>query len=93
MRGRHRRSDENQRAIVDAFRALGWSVHVTSLVGSGFPDLVCGRGGENLLVEVKRPDADLTDDERDWHASWRGTVVIVRTVDDVARLTAERTAA
>jgi hypothetical protein len=89
MRGRHRRTDANQAAIVRAFRALGWSVQDLSLVGRGCPDLAVARNGKNLFVEVKQPKADLTDDEAIWHEEWRGPVVIVRTVEDVAKLTAE----
>jgi hypothetical protein len=89
MRGRHRRTDANQAAIVRAFRALGWSVQDISLIGRGCPDLLCGRNGRNLLVEVKQPKADLTDDERQWHASWLGAVIVIRSVEDVASLTAE----
>lgn len=92
MRGRNRRVDANQRAIVDAFRALGWSVAVTSSLGSGFPDLAVGRGGVNLLVEVKDGKGELTPDEARWHETWRGQVCIVRTVEDVARLTMEMAA-
>jgi hypothetical protein len=89
MRGRHRRTDANQAAIVRAFRALGWSVQDLSLVGRGCPDLAVARNGKNLFVEVKQPKADLTDDERQWHASWLGAVIVVRSVEDVASLTAE----
>jgi rhamnose utilization protein RhaD (predicted bifunctional aldolase and dehydrogenase) len=88
-RGHAGRVDLNQRAIVDAFRACGWSVTILAQVGSGCPDLVIGKGGRNLLVEVKDGKSDLTDDEAKWHGAWRGQVCIVRTVEDVAQLTTE----
>ena len=45
--------DKNQTEIVEAFRKLGFSVQHLHTVGGGVPDLLVGRGGINLLVEVK----------------------------------------
>jgi len=90
-RGHAGKVDQNQKAIVAAFRAYGWSVTSLAQVGRGCPDLVCGRNGLNLLVEVKRANGKETPDEVTWREAWRGKVCTVRTVEDVMALTnAER---
>jgi hypothetical protein len=81
-----RRVDKNQVAIVKVLRDLGASVQCLHIIGHGCPDLAIGWRGVNLLVEVKNGNADLTPDERDWHADWRGQVAIVRTVADALAL-------
>jgi hypothetical protein len=79
----HKR-DANHDEIAQAFRSLGCSVFDASAVGDGFPDLVVGVMRLNLLVEVKDAKGDLTEDQVKFMGDWRGTVVIVRNVDDVA---------
>jgi hypothetical protein len=81
-----KRVDANQSEIVAALRAMGASVQCLHTVGQGCPDLLVGRQGVNLLVEVKRGKSGLTPDEQIWHAAWRGHVAIVRTVEDAAAL-------
>ena len=74
------RTDANQKEIVDALRRAGASVHVTSSVGGGFPDLVVGFRGKNYLMEVKDPKAAkplLTPDEQVFLENWTGDVRIV----------------
>ena len=44
--------DENQHEIVSFFRKIGCSVALMHAVGEGFPDLVVGKQGVNLLVEL-----------------------------------------
>lgn len=83
--------DANQKDIVAAFRARGASVALTHNQGKGFPDLVVGFQGVNLLVEVKDgakipSKQKLTRDEREWHDAWRGQVCIVNDVDQVEPL-------
>jgi len=80
------RIDANQPEIVDTLRALGASVQSLASVGDGCPDLVVGWRGRNVLLEIKdgakAPSRRrLTADERRWHASWSGEVVIVATVE------------
>ena len=81
------RTDANQKEIVDALRKAGASVHVTSSVGGGFPDLVVGFRGKNYLLEVKPaegpPSAQrLTKDEVDFHCDWLGQLSVVHTILD-----------
>ena len=78
------RVDRNHAEIVDAFRACGCSVHDTSSVRDGFPDLAVGIPGikVNLLIEVKDGQASksaqqLTPAERAFHEAWRGKVHII----------------
>jgi Holliday junction resolvase len=77
--------DANQPEIVKALGAAGCSVWSLAAVGQGFPDLIVGRQGRNYLLEVKDGSLapskrKLTQDERDFHAAWRGHVVTVNTV-------------
>ena len=82
--------DKNQTEIVDAFRKMGFSVQHLHTVGGGVPDLLIGRGGVNLLVEVKYGDkAKLTPEQIKWHNEWRGQIAIVRNLDDVVKLVSE----
>jgi len=81
------RRDLNHAEIRDAFRRLGWSVWDTASLGRGGPDLVVGKAGRNILVEVKSPGGVLTQDEVDFLAAWRGEYVTVFRLDDVLRLT------
>ena len=84
------RTDSNQTKIVAAFRQAGASVKLVHTV-KGFVDAVVGINGRNLLVEIKDgskpPSArKLTDDELEFHLFWKGTIHIVESVDDVARV-------
>lgn len=77
------RTDSNQREIVDALRQAGCSVCILSNLGNGVPDLLVGAKRRNVLMEIKAGGADLTEDERTFHRSWRGRpVVTVRTKDE-----------
>ena len=71
------RLDANQAKIVAALRTIGASVHDTSAVGRGFPDLVVGFRGRTLLIEckdgAKRPSArKLTPEQVEFKVGWRG---------------------
>ena len=66
------RRDLNHTEIREAFRRLGWTVWDTASLGGGGPDLVCGKAGRNILVEVKSPGGVLTQDEADFSGAWRG---------------------
>ena len=82
------RIDGNQKEIVDTYRRCGCSVHVTSAVGKGFPDIVVGKYGLNDLVEIKdgsKPPSEqkLTEDEARFFSRWQGSVKLVTTTQDV----------
>ena len=79
---RRGRVDENHAAIVGLLRGFDCSVISTAGIGSGFPDVVCGFQAKTHLIEIKDGDKSpsrrrLTDDEREWHATWRGEAVYV----------------
>jgi|WetSurMetagenome_2_1015567.scaffolds.fasta_scaffold1496645_1 hypothetical protein len=83
-----KRVDENQKIIVEAFRQAGASVLHLHMVGHGCPDLAIGYNGVSVLVEVKHAEGivKLTDDEKQFSLSWRGSYRIIRTVEDVMDL-------
>ena len=81
------RVDANQPEIVAALRRCGCTVQSLAMVGKGCPDLLVGFRGQNVLLEVKdgaKPPSRrrLTPDETTWHASWRGQVVTVASIED-----------
>lgn len=79
-----RRVDATQPTMVDDLRAAGVSVALLHRVGDGFPDLVCGYAGINLLVEAKSADGKLRATQRDFADNWRGLAPIVAyCADDV----------
>ena len=82
------RTDGNQTEIVAGLRARGYSVLVMSGLGKGAPDILVGRHGENILVELKDPvqppsKRKLTHDEKVWHATWRGQVLVAMHIEEI----------
>lgn len=76
------KTDDNQRAIVNALRRAGCSVLILSGVGKGCPDIAVGRAGVTYMLEIKdgrkrRSAQRLTEHEADWHANWRGHAAVV----------------
>jgi len=79
---RARKVDDNHTEIVATIRAAGFSVHDTSAVGQGFPDLVCGYGGRTFLVEVKDGSKSpsrrrLTAAQADFLYEWEGQYQVI----------------
>ena len=84
---RRGRTDRNHQAIVTGLRKCGITVTSTANIGNGFPDLVAGWNGRNFLLEIKDGNLPpskrkLTDDEVRWHDSWRGSVLVVYSLED-----------
>ena len=84
------RQDTTHRTIRDELREAGFSVFDTSPMGFGFPDLVIGKHGLNMLVECKTPKGRksaqerLSDDQVTFRDNWRGSKPIAAyTTDDV----------
>lgn len=80
------RIDANQPEIINALRKVGASVVSLSAVGRGVPDLMVGYMGRNHLLEVKDgskpPSAQkLTPTQVEWHRDWRGSAVVVNSVE------------
>ncbi len=80
------RTDANQGEIVAAAREMGASVACTHMVKDGFPDLVIGWRGHNLLVECKMPDGRLTHGQIVWQEDWRGPKFVVSSDDEMIEL-------
>ena len=79
---RQAKADENQPAIVKAFRDFGCSVQHLHTIGKGCPDVLIGKGGQNFLIEIKNGKKHpskkrLTKDEAKWHENWRGQVCVI----------------
>lgn len=67
------RTDDNKREIVAIFRSCGWSVHDLRQP----VDLLCGRNGITLLVEIKRnAKSKLTDLQKEFIDTWKGGPVV-----------------
>ena len=87
------RIDENQTEVVDALRAAGCCVAITSMMGKGFPDLVVRVNTHApigvhrvLLMEVKNGAKPLTADEQRFCDEWNHpSYVVVRSVDEALR--------
>lgn len=84
---KHGRTDTNQIDIVKSLRASGCSVRILSDVGGGFPDILVGRNGVNVLMEIKDGSLPLskqklTPDEVEFHDRWKGQAAIVRDIDE-----------
>jgi Holliday junction resolvase len=81
----HGKVDRNHRAIVAILRQYpGATVHSLASQGGGCPDLILGYRGATILIEVKAKGGQLNALQRNWHAEWTGTpVVVVRSQRDV----------
>ena len=75
--------DNNQTDLVRELREMGFSVLLLHRVGSGCPDILVGRAGRNLLVEIKQGRGKLTPDEDAFLSEWRGAAIVARTADEV----------
>ena len=84
----NKRVDKNQQEIVAEFRRLGFSVYITSHVGAGFPDLMVGKSGKTILVEIKSSEsAKWTGSQLEFMSKWQGgTVMRVNNIEDVQKL-------
>jgi hypothetical protein len=88
-------SDGNAASIVSALRAVGASVELIAspVRRAGIPDLLIGFRGRNWLLEVKRPASGprgggagvLSEDQRAFIATWRGSVAVVTSVVEALR--------
>jgi len=84
------RVDRNQSEIVKALRSMGLSVHITSSIGGGFPDLVSGYGGFTYLNEIKdglKPPSGraLTEMEQKFFDAWKGHVCVLKSIEDAVQ--------
>lgn len=75
------RRDGNERLIIEALEARGYSV--TQISGKGVPDLLVSKAGHSWLVEVKQPKGKLNPAQQLWRERFQGPApIILRTVED-----------
>lgn len=88
---RRAKIDANHQAIGDALQAAGATVYSLAGEGKGCPDLLIGWRGQNLLLEVKRPDYQkkagkkrqaTRDAQITWALKWTGQYAIVTTPEE-----------
>ncbi len=79
------RLDSNHNEIVAALRDIGATVTSLAAVGCGVPDLLCGYGFKNFLLEIKSEKGKLDEFQKVYHRMWKGQIVVVRTVDEALR--------
>ena len=85
------KTDGNHQATRDYLRKAGWSVHDTSAVGGGFPDLVVARGGLTALVEVKdgrskdKRQHALRPNQEEFAKGWKGVCIKALSPEDAER--------
>lgn len=85
-----KRIDSNHRLIVRALRDVGVTVLSLADLGKGAPDIACGWRGQNWLFEIKDGSLPpsrrkLTPDEEQFHATWRGQVAVIESVDEALK--------
>lgn len=76
--------DLHQKAIVELLRTAGYSVFSTASVGNGFPDIVVGCAGHNVLFEIKsmasqKKAKPLTAREISFRQGWKGPCFTITT--------------
>ena len=76
------RADTYQTEIVAALRAAGWRVLHLHRLGQGCPDLLAGKRGANVLVEIKTPGEKLTPAVRLFFDEWPGPKIIAFSAQD-----------
>lgn len=98
MTRRAARVDGNHTAIKQNLERLGCEVEDTSGVGGGFPDLIVGKRGRAVFLEIKDPSQPpsgrrLTPAQEKWHARWKAQgvpVFVVETFEEAVDAVFER---
>jgi hypothetical protein len=90
----YKRTDANHAFIVAVFRAMGCSVQSIASVGNGCPDVLVGKDGWTVPVEIKDgnkpPSArKLTENEEIWKANWKGSYALIETPEQAHQLVAD----
>jgi Holliday junction resolvase len=89
------RVDRNHKAIVEALREEGCSIHSLAGVANGCPDLLCGVNQRTFLLELKDgekpPSAQsLTPDQVRFINQWKGFPIVILRDVKTARMWAKR---
>lgn len=80
---RRAKVDKNQTELVSELRQCGFSVLLLHQVGGGCPDLIVGRNGVSVLVEVKTNKGSLTEDQVQFFSEWQGRAIVAITLEDI----------
>jgi len=83
-----RKKDSTHTAVCQALRAYGWSIMDVARAPLCI-DLVIAKAGRVVLVEVKDRTGKLTEAQKLLLGSWPGETAVLRSLEDVARLTAD----
>lgn len=78
------RIDGTHAEVVETLRKCGWTVHDTSRLGGGFPDVVASRAGIVRLVEIKTAKGKLRPLQVQFAS--QHPVIVVRGAEDAAAL-------
>jgi len=73
-----KRVDLDQKQVIAQLERMGFSVLNLSAVGSGCPDLLVGKNGQNFLLEIKSKKGTLTPAQVDFHKNWQGHCEVVK---------------
>jgi hypothetical protein len=89
--GYAKRTDANQKRLVELMRKIGMKVLILSNVGEGVPDLLVGFNNQLKLCEIKDGKKflsaqRLTPDQEKFFAEWDGYCTILRCEEDVLLL-------
>lgn len=79
---RAKKIDLTHHAIANQIRAIGYSVLSLAPIGRGVADLLVANGGFAALVECKSKGGRLTEDQKRFHASWKGLILTVYTPEE-----------
>jgi hypothetical protein len=79
------RRDANEKEIVAALEKIGCTVYQLDTP----VDILVGYRAKNYLIEIKTKKGKTTEAQREFFASWKGQVRIVRTVDEAIKLVTE----
>lgn len=74
-----------RRALIDAGATVEYIVRAPGPGLKGVPDIVAGYKGANYLLEVKVPGEELTGDQPEWHARWRGQKAVVTSPEEALK--------
>jgi hypothetical protein len=77
----YHRTDANADAIIEAMEQCGATVY-----RGGPLDCIVGIRGESWLVEIKTAKGKLREKQKKFLALWKGSVSVIRTVEDGVRL-------
>lgn len=78
--------DNNHTTLKAELKALGACVIDLSRMGKGIPDLLVTWQGLTFFVEIKSAKGKLTEDQWKFAETWKGYILVVRTLDEFKTL-------